>query len=477
MRTGDGTTNGDEVRLFLREISLPSGLEETLSEAGIEIHEYDDKTDSGDHGCLLLPATSYEEVTTEMPAILVLEGDEELRETHENGTVEYLHSSDIQNRPGLVLHRLEEFVDAQRATDRKEKTVQTLANYRELFDAAPDTVLIHEEDGTIVDVNQTAVDTLGYTRAELLSMGISDIEVGVDRAELVDAWRDLPTDEPLTVEGRHRHADGSEHPVEAWVTRSAIEGESLFIAIARDITERREYERTLEEQRDNLETLNQVVRHDIRNDLQLVDIYADLLEDHVGEDGQDHLDKLQDAVANAVDLTTTARQLAQVMLQDDLDHETIRLDTMLIDQVEDIRETHPSASITVEDIPGATVVGNEMLSSVFRNLLKNGIQHNDKETPRVAVFATEHDDSVEIAVADNGPGVPDEQKSDIFGRGQKGLESDGTGIGLYLVQSLVTNIGGEVWVEDRDSSQPPETDNENAEEGTVFVVELPRSTV
>jgi signal transduction histidine kinase len=118
--------------------------------------------------------------------------------------------------------------------------------------------------------------------------------------------------------------------------------------------------------------------------------------------------------------------------------------------------------VTVEGaIPDVDVVGNEMLGSIFRNLLQNAIQHNDKTPPEVTVSTAEADDRIEIYIADNGPGIPDAQKEEIFGRGEKGLESSGAGIGLYLVQSLVDGYGGDVWVEDNDP------------EGSVFVVSLP----
>jgi signal transduction histidine kinase len=104
-----------------------------------------------------------------------------------------------------------------------------------------------------------------------------------------------------------------------------------------------------------------------------------------------------------------------------------------------------------------------MVSSVFRNLLKNAIQHNDKPVAAVKVSAAERDDTVIVRVADNGPGVPDDRKEAIFGKGDRGLETTGTGIGLYLVDTLVTSYGGEVRVEDNDP------------DGSVFVVELPKS--
>jgi len=88
-------------------------------------------------------------------------------------------------------------------------------------------------------------------------------------------------------------------------------------------------QKRLEEQRDNLQLLNQVMRHDIRNDLQLVGAYAELLEGHVDEEGEAYLDVIQRSTENAVDLTTTARDLARVMLNRDAETRSSPLDTVL----------------------------------------------------------------------------------------------------------------------------------------------------
>ena len=102
-----------------------------------------------------------------------------------------------------------------------------------------------------------------------------------------------------------------------------------------------------------------------------------------------------------------------------------------------------------------------MLASVFRNLLTNAVQHNDEDVPEVTVAATTDGERVTVRVADNGPGIAEERKDTIFNQGETGLDSAGTGLGLYLVETLVNRYGGTVSVEDNDPT------------GTVFVVELP----
>ena len=235
-------------------------------------------------------------------------------------------------------------------------------------------------------------------------------------------------------------------------------------------------QKRLEEQRDNLQLLNQVMRHDIRNDLQLVGAYAELLEGHVDEEGEAYLDVIQRSTENAVDLTTTARDLARVMLNRDAETRSSPLGTVLNQQVEEVRSGYPGAVVTVEgSIPDVEVVGNDMLDSVFRNLLTNAIQHNDKTPPEVTVATDVTAGDVEVRITDNGPGVPDSQKEEIFGKGERGLESSGAGIGLYLVDSLVDMYGGEVSVEDRGDHPLPGSQSrpDDDPEGSVFVVTLP----
>jgi signal transduction histidine kinase len=230
-----------------------------------------------------------------------------------------------------------------------------------------------------------------------------------------------------------------------------------------EITAEREYRQRLEEQRDNLEMLNQILRHDIRNNLQLIMGYADLLDNECEtEDEPQYIDTINESANHAVELTKTARDLSEVMLSDEMKKQRLNLKTMLADEVAEAQASYPSATLKFgTEIPSVTLAASYMISSVFRNLLKNAIQHNNKEVAEVIVSATDHGDTVTVTVADNGPGVPDDQKDAVFGKGERGLCSTGTGIGLHLVHTLVDIHDGEVWIED------------NKPEGAIFTVELP----
>lgn len=155
------------------------------------------------------------------------------------------------------------------------------------------------------------------------------------------------------------------------------------------------------------------------------------------------------------------------------------LGPLLEEEIASARQTYPEADVAlVDDVGAVAVAATPLLESVFRNLVVNAVQHNDAGTPCVRLRVTTTDDWVTVRVADDGPGVPDDRRRELFGRGETGLDSDGSGIGLYLVDRLVTQFGGRGHVEDRDPTAFPLPSDERGADrdhpGSVFVVELDR---
>lgn len=286
-----------------------------------------------------------------------------------------------------------------------------------------------------------------------------------DRAKVREKMAQLSNENTVEVEYRVNASEDFQRHV--WVEGEPIyDDEGEFVAVAgfvRDITERKQYERELEQKKDQLAALNRLVRHDIRNDMTVILGRAEILEEYISPEGEEYLQKLRDSSEHIVELTDIARDFIKILEnEDEAEVEPTSLRSILTTQLDTAREFYPDAEfVTGSDIPDIDVRANELLGSVFRNLLNNAVQHNDADTPIVTVDCNTRPDRVQVCVADNGPGVPDAQKESVFGEEEKGLESQGTGIGLYLVYTLVEIYDGDVWVED------------NEPEGAVFVVELP----
>jgi len=260
------------------------------------------------------------------------------------------------------------------------------------------------------------------------------------------------------VEHRVVRPDGEVRWVQARVFPLDVHAGGPVVGVTTDITDQKR-------RQDELESLNRIVRHDIRNDMSVILGWAELLEAHVDEEGEEYAEKVLLAGEHVVELTEIARDyLETITAGGQLDLEPVALQPTLERELSLRRDGYPEAEFVVtEECTEVDVLANELLASVFRNLLHNAVQHNDAEEPHVEIACTVEDATVRVAVADNGPGIPEDRRESVFGKGEVGLESAGTGIGLYLVRRLVGQFDGRIWIED------------NEPRGSVFVVELRRA--
>ncbi|ELY71500.1 sensor histidine kinase [Natrinema versiforme] len=223
-------------------------------------------------------------------------------------------------------------------------------------------------------------------------------------------------------------------------------------------------EAVLSRRNEELLLLNRIVRHDIRNDMAVVLGWGEELNDRLDDDERAMLERMLDTTRHTVELTETLQAFTELWDADgDRETEPIPLQTALTETLERRREAYPDADFAVDgSVPAVTVEADPLLSTVFRNLLNNAVQHNDAAGPRVEITAESGPEMVTVRIADNGPGIPPARHDAVFGRGEKGLESEGSGVGLYLVDTLVSQYGGDVRIESSERG------------GAAFVVELQR---
>jgi len=163
----------------------------------------------------------------------------------------------VQQDLGLALLDSGELICTNRDITTQKRREQELqrqrTRIRALFDNSPDSIVIHDDDGAVLDVNKTTVESLGYDRETLCSMNVAEFEAGIERTELAAVWDVIEVNETLKVEGQHRRQNGETFPVEVWVNKLELGGNSRYIAVSRDITGRKRREAELRRSREFIE--------------------------------------------------------------------------------------------------------------------------------------------------------------------------------------------------------------------------------
>jgi signal transduction histidine kinase len=223
-------------------------------------------------------------------------------------------------------------------------------------------------------------------------------------------------------------------------------------AITLPAAEQPERQRVLEDRSEALALVNRIVGHDIRNDLNVLEGWLELFAEDPSLASPARLAELLTVVREAVALTESIRDVVRVLETgaEDVETERVPARSVVLEEVARTRAAYPDATVDVGDLPDVPVAANALLASVFRNLLTNAVVHADRDDPHVAVAGAVDGDRVEFTIADDGPGIPDARKTDLFDATASTIDRLDHGLGLYLVQSLVTAYDGTVTVTDND---------------------------
>ena len=136
------------------------------------------------------------------------------------------------------------FAFARDIRDRKAAE-QSLAMTQTAVDLAGDAVFWILPDASFFYVNEAACAITGYSREELLTRSVFDIDVALPSERWSEHWQDLKTHRTFTLESQHRNKDGHIYPVEVSVNYLELEGQEYNFAFARDISDRKQAEEAL----------------------------------------------------------------------------------------------------------------------------------------------------------------------------------------------------------------------------------------
>ena len=346
-----------------------------------------------------------------------------------------------------------------------------------MLDRIYEKVFLVRSDGRLFHVNEETCRTLGYTHNELIHMKIFDIDPNFNVDDWNDRFNSIKERGHVAFESILKKKDGGTIPVEVRANYILLYGVEYYCVTARDITERKKAEEELRHAHSDLEKKVEertkellhekmeaelyldLMGHDISNMHQIALAQLELAQEIMAEKGQlegdekELIDTPLQLLERSARLIDNVRKL-QKLRAGEYKPKSIDLDKLLAEVVEE-HSSVPGKDIVIDYSPtrGHLVMANLLLKDVFTNLVANAIKHSNGTT-RIGVNVDRVNENgssfYRVAIEDNGPGIPDSKKREVFHRlspGQK--RSRGTGLGLYIVNTLVESFHGRVQVEDR----------------------------
>lgn len=357
--------------------------------------------------------------------------------------------------------------------------------FRNLFESLKDGILILDADkGKITDVNKTLSELIGFDAEELMGKYVWEVPVFRD---IVKSKEEIPDLENII--RNHNTLKNGNKTIEVEIVTNVYEfGNKKEVQLNfRDITERVQYQRDLEESKTRLEEngkrleeLNaakdkfvSIMSHDLKSPFSSIIGFSELLSEKIEKEEYNDIKKyaeyIQKSSKTAMDLLSNLIEWSRSQNgRLDFNRECINFELLIDEALKYSLDAAEQKSITlINEVPGNLMlfVDKAMINTVMRNLISNAIKFTNSGG-KVNISAIREKGHTMVSVKDNGIGMEPEIQEKLFQLGKSitttGTKQEtGTGLGLLLCKEFVEKHKGNIWVE----SKPGE--------GSVFNFTIP----
>ena len=324
-------------------------------------------------------------------------------------------------------------------TEKKERA----RRFESIFNQTFQFTGLLEPDGTVVEINDAALDFGGFDREEFIGNPFFETRWWTHSEAVYDevqsAIERAAGGEFVRYETEVRGGDGlatidfSVKPV-----TNEDEDVSLLVVEGRDITDQQRRSR-------HLRVMQRVMRHNMRNDLGKVRGWTELMSEESDAEERAEQFKTVESILDKWDsMAEKMKEITQVLKPEDGELAMTASGPLIEDIATQIREEYTAATVLTDGADGESVQVPTTFRKAVSELVENAVEV--KETATVEVTVCSDDDWVEISVADDGPGMP-EMETDVLESGEEDPLNHGKGLGLWMVRMIVTQAGGNVLAE------------------------------
>ena len=362
-------------------------------------------------------------------------------------------------------------IGVSRNVTERVQTTASLNRFKHILDNTLDMLFMFDPDTLrFIYLNKGAAEHMGYTPEELLQMTPYQIKPLISEANFHQLIAPLLSGEQqsLNFETLHRRKDGSDFPVEIFLQLvKEVDNKGVFVAIVRDITERKKIDKLKNE-------FVSTVSHELRTPLTSIRGSLGLVAGGVAGE-------ISAKAKELIDIAYKNSERLVRLINDMLDIEKIESGKMTLDlkshalmplieqAVEANRAYGEAYGVTfeiTETIPGVHVlVDQDRLLQVMANLLSNAAKFSPANG-LVKIAVVHGNLGVRVMVIDQGTGVPDAFRHQIFQKFSQADSSDtrqkgGTGLGLNITKAIIEKMHGVIGFDSATGA------------GSMFYIELP----
>lgn len=343
------------------------------------------------------------------------------------------------------VHDITEFKLAEEELRKSEETLKALLR------SISDTALLVDPEGTIISINETGARRFETTPDDLMGKNIFELfgpEIAAYRIKYFQEV--LDTAKPISFSDFRAgiHLESGLFPI--FDNNGKVRAIAIF---ARDVTEHILLEEELQAQSQELEAYAQVVSHDLRGPISVIQ-GAGFTLDELMERCRDH--EVADQAREITELIKKGSRNAEALIESLLglakagqvpiritEVDVKRTVEAVFEEKSAIIEEKGVRVVMAEDL-GLVMAEPTHIYQIFSNLIGNALRYNDNPEPELRISCYKEEDGIHrYLVSDNGPGIRTEDMERIFDPLFKG-KGGGTGIGLSIARKIAGIYGGNI---------------------------------
>lgn len=317
--------------------------------------------------------------------------------------------------------------------------------YESLIEQSTDALFALDSDGAIEVVNEPFTDLTGYARKRLVGRPLATLVRSEDR----EGWRrrlqfllnDTTTDAESWV-GRLVTRNGTTVEVEWQCTVLSVGDSNIVVGRVRDV-------RGGHQQEQKLKILNRVLRHNIRNQMNVIIGTAKILQEVDDEGYRAAAEKIEELGKDIVNISNKARKAQKhigIPPDEDCNRDLVEATETACRQ---FAISYPNATVETELPERAHAIAPPSYNVALTELLENGVTHHPSGNGPVTVRITTDEQHASVTVADECEPIPDQITTTLTLGTEEPLRHN-DGLGLWLVYWIVEPVGGELSFDRRD---------------------------